>query len=172
MLKMEAIYIPNLLRMPGKSEEIRVEDYIPGMETLTPVRGTIVVTHRGTYLEVKANAEAIKTLTCDRSLQQYNHRLVVDTTELIWLDVNAGNPYQGPLEREVAVEDLTESLPPNGYFDPEVWLYEQLSLALPLRQVSEQGEQASYDYIELPPQTDSRWSSLAALKEQLSESQS
>lgn len=169
---METIYIPNLIRMPGKSEEIRVDDYIPGMETLTPVRGTIVVTHQGTYLEVKAQAEAIKTLTCDRSLQQYNHRLVIDTTELIWLDVNAGAPYQGPLEREVSVEDLTESLPPNGYFDPEVWLYEQLSLALPLRQVSEQGEQESHNYIEMPPQADSRWSSLAALKEQLSESQS
>ena len=72
---MEAIYIPQLLKAPQKTEEIQVQEFIDGLESLTPVRGKMAVVHRGNYLEVSVQAETIITLTCDRSLQQYNHRL-------------------------------------------------------------------------------------------------
>lgn len=165
---MEPIYIPRLLKAPRKTETLDIEQFIPNLETLTPVRGRLSVTHRGTYLEVRGRAEAIVTLTCDRSLQQYNHRLEVDTSEMIWLqdscEVEAG-------EREVSGEDLTESLPPDGYFDPQTWIYEQLCLAMPLRRVSDRSlVEEDYSYTEAPQGVDSRWAALEALKEQLSQS--
>ena len=43
-----------------------------------------------------------------------------------------------PLEQEVLSEELTESLHPEGHFDPEKWLYEQLCLALPHRKLCRQ----------------------------------
>ena len=157
---MEAIYIPQLLKMPGRKEEIKISDFIPGLNTLTPVRGFLVVTHGGNFLEVYLQAETILTLTCDRCLQQYNHRLTVETSELIWLEHE--------LEREISREDLSETLPPDGYFDTENWVYEQLSLAMPMRQLCGKNCQA--------PQTkeeetiiDSRWASLASLKSMIKE---
>ncbi len=165
---MEAIYIPQLLKAPEKTEEIQIQEFIPGLETLTPVRGRMVVTHRGNYLEVSTQAETIVTLTCDRCLQQYNYRLSVDTSELIWLDKNAQQKDNLPLEREVKLEDLSEKLPPGGYFQPDSWLYEQLCLAMPLRQLCGkdcQGTAPTSSKSE--PLIDSRWATLAALKKQI-----
>ena len=166
---MEAIYIPHLTKAPEQTEVIQVQEFLPGLETLTPVRGRIRVTHRGNYLEVSAQAEAIITLTCHRCLQQYNHRLAIDTSEMIWLDEAASLPYDGPLEREVELEDLVETLPPQGYFYPNEWLYEQMCLEIPQRQLC--GEQcagiqtATQEREEKP--VDRRWASLEALKKQL-----
>jgi uncharacterized protein len=162
----EAIYIPRLLQAPGKSEQIKLQDFIPGLETLTPVRGTMVVTHCETYLQVSANAETIKTLICDRSLQQYNQRLVVNTSELIWLKIHPEEQEPIHKEMEVSVEELTESLPAQGYFNPESWLYEQFCLQMPIRQLSSDAAAGEYDYNDTPP-LDQRWAALAALKENL-----
>jgi uncharacterized protein len=162
----EPIYIPRLLKAPGKSEQIEINAFIPGLETLTPVRGTLVVTHCGTYLEVSASAEAIKTLICDRSLQQYNQRLVVDTSELIWLKDHPEEEAIGHKEVETPLEELTESLPAQGYFEPETWLYEQFCLQMPIRQLSSDSTGGEYNYSD-PPALDQRWAALAALKEKL-----
>lgn len=167
---MEAIYIPQLIKAPERTEVIQVEEFLPGVETLTPVRGRIRVQHHGNYLEVSAQAETIITLTCHRCLQQYNHRLKVDTSEIIWLDEAANQPYDGPLEREVAPEDLVEKLPPQGYFDPSEWLYEQLCLETPPRQLCDAlcaGIQTATPSGS-EPAVDRRWVSLEALKKQLS----
>ena len=162
---MEAIYIPQLLKAPQKTEDIQLQEFVAGLKTLTPIRGRMVVTHGGSYLEVAATAETIVTLICDRCLQQYNHRLGIDTSELIWL---AQTDEQNiPLEREVKWEDLSETLDPNGYFQPDVWLYEQLSLAMPMRQLCSQDCQKPAVAVEQPT-TDSRWQTLAVLKNQLS----
>lgn len=165
---MQAIYIPHLLKAPNRKLEIIVRDDIAGLETLTPVKGTIVVRHGGNFLEVTARAEAIVTMVCDRCLQNYNHRLQVDTSELIWLAAAIQTIEDLPTEREVSVEDLSETLPPNGHFDPEVWLYEQFSLAMPFRKEcgSECPGAAKTSTIK-EPHLDSRWSSLAALKDQI-----
>lgn len=166
---MEAIYIPQLLKAPQKTEEIQVQEFIDGLESLTPVRGKMAVVHRGNYLEVSVQAETIITLTCDRSLQQYNHRLSVETTELIWLEKNVDAPDNSSLEREVSLEELCETLPREGYFEPDVWLYEQLCLAMPLRQLRDKREEVDYSYRE-ETAIDSRLSALETLKEQLSQS--
>ena len=165
---MEAIYIPHLLKAPKRRAEIVVNDAIADLDTLVPVKGRILVRHGGNFLEVVSQAETITTLVCDRCLQHYNHRLAIDTSELIWLESEREHVEDLPTEREVSVEDLSETLPPNGHFDPEAWLYEQLSLALPLRKVC--GRDCPGTTVETATEEnhiDSRWSSLAALKEQL-----
>ncbi|HEY9832033.1 MAG TPA: YceD family protein [Stenomitos sp.] len=167
---MEAIHIPWLLKLPEQTEVIPVNECIAGLETLTPVRGRMQVTHKGNYLEVSAHAETIITLTCDRCLQQYNHRLKVDASEMVWLDESADQPDEGPLERETALEDLVETLPPQGYFQPDVWLYEQLCLAIPPRQLCNPdcpGIQINDQDAGSNALMDQRWQALANLKKQL-----
>ncbi|HLO87354.1 MAG TPA: YceD family protein [Nostocaceae cyanobacterium] len=169
---MDAIFIPQLTKAPERTEEIQVKEFLPGLETLTPVRGRVSVKHQGNFLEVSAQAEAIITCTCNRCLQQYNHRVVVNTQEIIWLDEAAGQEEDLPLEREVAVEDLVETLSPNGYFYPSEWLYEQMCLELPQRQLCDlncPGILATVDNGSTEKQVDKRWSSLEALKKQFSE---
>jgi uncharacterized protein len=164
---MRAIFIPQLLKAPQKKQEIEVADFIHGLNTLTPVRGFVEVKHCGTYLEVSAKAEAIVTLTCDRCLKQYNHKLLLDTSEIIWLQEEPDSASL-PKEREIEVEDLSETLPPNGYFEPESWLYEHFSLTMPIRHICGvecQGLQQKITASE--PKIDRRWANLEALKKQL-----
>ena len=164
---MDAIFIPQLSKAPERTEEIQVQEFLPGLETLTPVRGLIQVKHQGNYLEVSSQAETIITCTCNRCLQQYNHRLVLDTQEVIWLDETANQTEDFPLEMEVAVEDLLETLAPDGHFDPGEWLYQQMCLALPQRQLCNLNCPGILNTAVSEPPTDSRWASLNALKKQL-----
>lgn len=165
---MDPVYIPQLTTAPERTEEIQFEEFISELETLTPVRGILVVKHQGNYLEVSAKAETIITLTCNRCLKQYNHRLTVDTSELIWLDETAEQPDIGLTERETSLEDLVETLSPKGYFQSREWLYEQLCLALPPRQLCDgncPGLQSDSSFAPASqPAIDSRWSSLEELK--------
>lgn len=166
---MEAIYIPHLTKAPEQTEVIQVQEFLPNLETLTPIRGRLRVTHQGNFLEVSAQAETIMTLTCHRCLQQYNHRLAVATSEIIWLDETADQPDNGPLEREVALEDLLETLSPQGYFHLDEWLYEQLCLEIPQRQLCDKNCAGIQTVTpgDFGQSTDKRWASLEALKKQL-----
>lgn len=167
---METIYIPQLRKAPGQKEEIKFHEPISGFNTLTSVKGVMSIRHGGTFLEVLAQAETIVTLTCDRCLQNYNHRLSIDTSEIIWLEEPKETPERFLSEKEVSLDDLSETLPPNGYFHPSAWLYEQLCLSLPMSQVCGQDCQGADQAQEVAePVIDSRWSSLASLKEQLSQ---
>jgi uncharacterized protein len=164
---MKAIYIPQLLKAPEKKESILVDGFIDDLETLTPVRGEVVVTHGGNYLEVFVVAETIVTLACDRCLKQYNHRLSIDRSELIWLNEQSDSWEKLPNEN-LELENLEESLSPQGYFDVQEWLYQQLCLALPLRKLcDEKCPPISVKSSTSEPLIDSRWQSLAALKNQL-----
>jgi uncharacterized protein len=119
---MEPIYIPHIARAPEQTYKIPVQEpKLLDLETLTPVQGTIQVRHGGNFLEIKAQAEAIMTLTCDRCLQQYNHRLSINASELIWLQEVPDEPDEPMVEREVALDDLVESLSPQGHFRPDEW---------------------------------------------------
>ncbi|MEB3290096.1 MAG: YceD family protein [Leptolyngbya sp.] len=168
---MDRVYIPHLLQQPEQTLTLELDEHLPDLETLTPVRAEIQITHQATFLTVKGWAETIVTLTCHRCLQNYNHRVTIAPKELIWLQADP-DPATLPLEREVAVEDLTETLPPTGYFDPATWIYEQICLALPQRQLCD----ADCPGIDLPtapatrsasPTLDQRWSALAQLQQQM-----
>ncbi|MEA5448195.1 YceD family protein [Leptolyngbya sp. CCNP1308] len=166
---MEKVYIPQLLQRPEQTLTVDLNSHLADLDTLTPVRGELTVTHQGTYLEVKARADTIVTLTCDRCLQAYNHRVSLSAQELIWLE-HEPDPATLPLEREVSVEDLFETLPPNGYFYPETWLYEQICLALPMPQICDEDcsgiELRGQGAIAAQP-TDHRWAALTQLQQQL-----
>lgn len=166
---MDAIYIPHLLNAHQRTVEFQFEEFIPDLDTLTPVRGYMRVSHRTTFLDIQGRAEAIVTLTCDRCLKQYNHRLKIKTSEVIWLEKS---DYQIAEEVEVAFEDLVETLDPQGHFSPTDWFYQQLCLELPGRKLCDQDCQlpaAPKPVSEsVDAQIDSRWAALEALKKQLS----
>ena len=92
---MDAIYIPQLAQASKPVEEIEVKEFFPDLNTLTPVRGNIRVEHRGNFLQVTAKAEAIMTLCCNRCLQQYNTRILVDTSEIINHHMDTSIPAVG-----------------------------------------------------------------------------
>ncbi len=171
---METIYIPHLLTKTERKEVIDFEEIIPDLETLTPVRGRLQVTHKGNFLDVKAKAETIVTLSCHRCLKQYNHRLKIQSSEIIWLEEKVSEPDASSGEFEVDLEDLVENLSPTGYFSPTDWVYQQLCLELPHKQLCDvecQGidlNENDAEETEISESvSDSRWASLAALKRQL-----
>jgi uncharacterized protein len=165
---MDAIHIPQLIKAPERTESLQFKEFLSDLDTLIPVQGGLQVTHQVNYLEVSGQAETIVTLTCDRCLQQYNHRLTFKTSEFIWLEAPV-NPAELPPEREVLTEELVETLPPHGDFQPDNWVYEQLCLALPYRQLcdSQCPGIAVSDQKAGQPLVDQRWASLAALKNHL-----
>ncbi|MGF1457819.1 MAG: DUF177 domain-containing protein [Leptolyngbyaceae cyanobacterium] len=172
---MPAVYIPHLLNAVNRTRSLQFEVDFDDLKTLTPVRAEVSMRHGTTFLEVKGTASTIVTLSCDRCLQQYNHRVVVDAHEIIWLDESAAAAQGLPLEQEVSLEDLVESLSPYGYFDPETWIYEQICLQLPQRQVCDancQGLTVESPQPHASPVVDERWSVLEALKQQLTSDES
>ena len=106
-------------------------------------------------------AEAIVTLTCARCLQQYNHALRAEVQELI--EFRTPSPSPEPFSSLLG-EDLDDRLDPGGFFDPERWLFEQLSLQLPL--VNRCGDDcpgpACWGGVSSP--ADPRWAALAAFR--------
>ena len=166
---MELISIPSLLKKTDKTESIKFEEFILDLETLTPVRGYLQITHHGNYLEVKGKSETIITLTCDRCLKQYNYKLAIAPQELIWLDEVTTEKELFHIEAENSVEHLVETLPPNGDFNPREWVYQQVCLAVPPRKLCDkncQGIKLS-DVDTSSSVLDSRWSALEAIKRQL-----
>ena len=166
-MAMQPIYIPHLLKLPNSSQSIHFDEMIGEMNTLTPVRGQITIRHGGTFLEVTAQAETIVTLNCDRCTQYYNQRIEVNTKELLWLDRHSEEVTVS--ERQLSWDDLSETLSPDGHFDGETWLYEQLSLALPLQNLCNKNCQPPpLPESDTTTAIDHRWAALADLKKQLS----
>ncbi|WP_330205090.1 DUF177 domain-containing protein [Cyanobacterium sp. Dongsha4] len=161
---METIYIPQLLKMPEQTMKIKLCDRISGLTTLIPVKGIFQVRHGGNFLELQLQADTILTLTCDRCLQTFNYRLKVDTSEIIYLKYEAELDQYYPPEREITGEDLWESLPPDGELIIEEWIYQQLSLAIPLRSLCSNDCQPPGKTSTDNNKNDQRWSALANLK--------
>ena len=163
---MEKIFIPQIARAIDATESFEFKELIAGLETLTPVQGVITIRHLGSFLEVAAQAHTIMTLTCDRTLVQFNYRLAIDTSEMIWLaEPLPESDY--PKEREIETGDLVESLSPNGYFDPEAWLYEQLTLAIPYPKIAP--DAPALDFVDQEPDSESvtvdkRWQIFSSLQ--------
>ncbi|HYP04102.1 MAG TPA: DUF177 domain-containing protein [Cyanobium sp.] len=105
------------LRLEAEGLRWEVDQPIADLESLTPVRGWVRAVLHGEALEVEGAAATIVTLCCDRCLQPFNHALEAQVKELLELGA-AGLPE--------------ERLDPRGSFDPERWLFEQLSLRMPL----------------------------------------
>ena len=143
------------------------------LASLTPVRGHVQAIHRGKVLEVEGEAVTIVTLRCDRCLQHFNHPLGFRTHELLWLGEQARRQgletsliERGETVLDLDPDGLSESLDPQGSFDPEHWTFEQLSLRLPL--VNRCGPDcpgpASWGSAETT--IDPRWAALQALQQE------
>ncbi|WP_460194480.1 YceD family protein [Thermosynechococcus sp. FA-CM-4201] len=154
--------IPELLRLPAQTYEWRVDTDFPDLATLTPVQGIVAASHRHTYLELRASVQTIVTLSCDRCLQYYNHRLECTTTELIWL---AETPASQP------DDDLVETLPATGRLDLADWLYQQLCLALPYPKYCDPNCGGIHPPAPAEPPIDHRWAMLAQLQSALERSE-
>ncbi len=164
---LKPIAIPQLLQISERGVKLPVQDYLQDLETLTPVQGTVEVEHKGRYLEVRAEAKAIVTLTCDRCLSQYNHRVQLNAQEVIWL---RDETIQSEIELDSEESDLVETLPPNGTFDPAQWLYEQVCLAIPPQKLCDDAcEGIEIDDAKAGNPLDGRWSILEQLKNQMKE---
>ena len=131
------------LKALGTAHCWQIEQAIAGLDTLTPVRGQLTVEHRGTVLAVKGQASTIVTLCCDRCLQHFNHPLQASADESIWLaEAGLSEPQILELDMEPWLSSATtaandgadacDQLNPRGSFDPEHWVFEQLSLQLPM----------------------------------------
>lgn len=138
-----------------------VDQPIAELESLTPVRGHVEAIHHGSALEVRGEAEAIVTLSCARCLQQFNHALRAEVQELIEFRGSPSCPADGLVFPEG--EDLDDRLDPAGCFDPERWLFEQLSLQLPLVNRCGQDCPGPVCWATAPSIADPRWAALQAL---------
>ncbi|SBO43040.1 DUF177 domain-containing protein [Cyanobium sp. NIES-981] len=149
----------------------RVDEHLAGLASLTPVRGTLRAVHRGNLLEVEGQASTIVTLCCDRCLQQYNHALAMEARELIWLGEAARQPDleavladTGAAALDLDADSLTESLDPRTDFDPAHWIFEQLSLRLPLVNRCGEACPGPATWGSAASATDPRWAALTRLR--------
>ena len=115
------------LRLLERGRRWCVNQEIDGLESLTPVRGQVQVLHHGGVLEVSGDAETIVTLCCARCLQHFNHPLKAEARELLEIDAGQASETMG-----LVSADYDDRLDPLGDFDPQRWIFEQLSLRLPL----------------------------------------
>ncbi|MFM8259247.1 MAG: YceD family protein [Vulcanococcus sp.] len=134
------------LRLLDEGRRWEVDQHLGELPSLTPVRGSLQAIHRGNVLELEGEGSTIVTLCCDRCLQHYNHPLSFRSRELLWLGEQARQSGLGPETLlvpgtsaehtasllDLETDELCESLDPSGSFEPEHWLFEQLSLQLPL----------------------------------------
>jgi uncharacterized protein len=138
------------LRLRSEAQVWEVNQKLADLESLTPVRGQVRARHHGSVLEVDGEAETIVTLCCDRCLQHFNQPLRTAEHELLALaGAGAGEADESDLtalassqatsrsqrpehEETLLVQALDDRLDPRGDFDPERWLFEQLSLQLPV----------------------------------------
>jgi uncharacterized protein len=114
-----------------------------------PVLGWIRLRHDGSTLEVEGEASTTLHCRCDRCLSAFQLPLRARAHERLALDPggsqagDGGSPealvlsgwlaVDGSLDlRTSLAEEPEERLDPQGVFDPEHWLFEQLSLQLPL----------------------------------------
>ena len=124
------------LRLLDQGRRWQVDQRIADLDTLVPVRGVLQATHRGNVLEVDGEVATIVTLCCDRCLQDFNHPLQARSHELLWLGEGPQPEVdESDLDAQVVSIDpdaLGDQLDPRGLFDPERWVFEQLSLQRPL----------------------------------------
>ena len=136
------------LRLRSDALVWEVDQKLAELDSLTPVRGQVRARHHGSVLEVDGEAETIVTLCCDRCLQHFNQPLRMAEHELLELagpgvgeadesDLTAMAASQATsrslrpeYQETLLVEALDDRLDPRGDFDPERWLFEQLSLQL------------------------------------------
>ena len=159
------------LQALGSVRAWEFEGQLEELPSLTHVRGSMQAEHRGNILEVSGSAQTIVCLCCDRCLKQFNRQLSTDANELIWLgDSEAAEAMTEEGLDASSVDGLVECLDPRGCFEPERWVFEQLSLQMPavnfcgdgcrgMPQLANQDPPSS-----VPSSADPRWKALLNLR--------
>lgn len=142
------IPLPQLLQRGG-ALDLTVLQPLVELEDAAPVRGWIRLRHHGSALEVEGEAHTLLGCRCDRCLTPFQLPLRAKAHERLALDPSGPKPADGAPTNELAWsgwqdddgpldvgaglgEEPEERLDPQGVFDPEHWLFEQLSLQRPL----------------------------------------
>jgi uncharacterized protein len=160
------------LRLQAEGRHWLVDQGISGLDSLTPVRGEVRVRHHGSAIEVEGVADTLVTLCCDRCLQSFNQPLHAEVRELLeLLDGDGPGPADSgaasigvDAETFLLGEDLDDRLDPRGLFDPEQWLFEQLSLRLPLVNRCGSDCPGPPSWGDAPAAADPRWAALRSLR--------
>ena len=119
------------LQALGTSRVWTVDGQLDAMPSLTPVRGTLKAEHLGNLLQVEGSVQTIVCLSCDRCLGHFNQQLNDDSRELIWLGDEPSDEHLSEAGLDPTSPDgLMECLNPRGDFEPERWVFEQLSLQM------------------------------------------
>ena len=119
------------LQALGTSRVWSVDGQLDDMPSLTPVRGTLRAEHLGNLLEVEGSVQTIVCLRCDRCLGHFNQQLSAASKELIWLGKEPSDDHLADAGFDPTSPDgLVECLDPRGDFEPERWVFEQLSLQM------------------------------------------
>lgn len=147
-----------------------IDQPVRGIDSLTPVRGSLTARHLGTVLDLRGSAQTIVTRCCDRCLQTFNQPVAFETQELLELaggEAALPSLAGGPLDADLIIpggDDLDDRLDPRGSFDPEAWIFEQLSLHLP--QVARCGPHCPgpATWSTDSDDTDPRWAALRTLR--------
>ena len=157
---------PQELKQLGDGQHWNVEQQLSELDSIGPVKGWLKALHRGDDLWLEAEATATVELICDRCLKSYPQPLEAQVNESISLQ--SGGP-DAELEELDGAEAPLETLDPNGRFDPEHWLFEQLNLQLPLKRLCSPDCPGLLPEQEISPApstevVDPRWAQLQQLK--------
>ena len=107
----------------------QVNQMVDGLESIEPVVGQLHASLQGPVIAVSGEARTAVTLCCDRCLRPFAHALAFKAEERIGLGGSADDIAEA---LEFDAEGMAEQLDPQGSFDPERWIYEQLTLQLPV----------------------------------------
>lgn len=174
------IALPQLLQRGGELE-LTVHQRLSELEHAEPVQGWIRLRHDGSTLVVEGEASTTLGCRCDRCLSSFQLPLRARAHERLALDPGGsqagdGGPPEalilsgwlegdGSLDLRASIgEEPEERLDPQGVFDPEHWLFEQLSLRLPL--VNRCGAECPgpATWSSDPGSGDPRWAALGRLR--------
>ena len=177
---LEPVSLPDLARTGG-SRSWHVAQLLKGLDQAEAVQGELGLRHLGEGIEVHASVHTRLHLCCDRCLQPFSQPLTAEVQERIPFQIAATPGGQGELtsgpgqiEARELIEGLAdaplgpldEQLDPSGSFDPEHWLFEQLSLRLPLVNRCGPACPGPATWSSQASTPDPRWAALASLQAQ------
>lgn len=138
----------------------QVHQQIAGLDSQGPVVGHLRAWPDGPLLRLEGQLQASVSLRCDRCLQTYAQPLRARVSERLAV---GGSDQDLNEALDFDAEGVSEQLDPDGSFDPQQWVYEQLSLQLPLvnRCGSDCPGPASWGTGD--PLPDPRWAALRSL---------
>ncbi|WP_320667217.1 DUF177 domain-containing protein [Prochlorococcus sp. MIT 1307] len=117
------------LKVLSAPKVFRFEGYLDELPSLTPIRGVITAEIQGQILKIKGDINTIINLKCDRCLLDFNQILKYDSYEMLLIE------QMDQLKEDFYQDEIVDHIDPYSEFDLERWVYEQLSLQMPLLKI-------------------------------------